>query len=308
MKPSFPNLFIPGAGKSGTSALHECLDQHPGISMSGKKEPHYWTRPEFDEYTDFHTDKYLGYFDWGEHIKYQGESSTGYMQFPHFIERIKKHYEEDPYFIFILRNPIDRCYSHYWWLKGMGSENKSFREAVLADHDIEPRPELKLPEGNYKCYFQYGLYGKWLERFYRAFDSSKIHIIYSEDLKDDPLGTVNQCFDFLGLETLESIIPSEANKSMILRKPGLYKLAKRISFDQLNVPQLVKDITPGFVKNLIRKHLISIVLKYTRTNRSYPEISEADRHWLKDQYKKDVRHLRALTGLSFEKWTDFTDA
>ncbi|NNK88385.1 MAG: hypothetical protein HKO90_08890 [Flavobacteriaceae bacterium] len=308
MKPSFPNLFIPGAGKSGTSALHECLDQHPAISMSSKKEPHYWTRPDFDEYTDFHRTKYMEYFNWEEHIKYQGESSTGYMQFPKFIGRIKSHYEEFPRFIFILRNPVDRCYSHYWWLKGMGSESLSFKEAVLSDLDIEPHPGLKLPEGNYKCYFQYGLYGKWLERFYRAFNSMNIHIVCSEDLKDDPLGTVNGCFEFLGLEPLESIIPSEANKSIILKKPGLYKLAKQLSFNQLNVPQLVKDMTPEFVKKLIRKHLITIVLKYTRTKKTYPIISDTDRLWLKGLYQEDVRHLKELTGMSFEKWTDFIDA
>ena len=30
----FPNLFIPGAAKSGTTTLHELLNLHPDISMS----------------------------------------------------------------------------------------------------------------------------------------------------------------------------------------------------------------------------------------------------------------------------------
>ena len=308
MNTSLPNLYIPGAGKSGTSALHECLDQHPHISMSSKKEPHFWTRLDFDAYTDFHRNNYRDLFDWDKQIKFRGESSTGYMLFPMFIERIKSYYNESPRFIFILRNPIDRCYSHYWWLKGMGSETKVLKEAVLSDLDIEPKPELKLPEGNYKSYFQFGLYAKWLKRFYDAFGRDNIHIICSEDLKEEPLETINSCFLFLGLEPLESIIPSEANKGIIMKKPGLFKLAKRLAFNQLNMPQVVKDITPEFVKTLIRKHLIDIVLKFTRTNRSYPTIEDTQRKWLKGLYSEDVIELKAITGLKFKKWTDFSDS
>ena len=38
----YPNLFIPGAAKSGTTTLHELLDLHPDISMSSVKEPVFW--------------------------------------------------------------------------------------------------------------------------------------------------------------------------------------------------------------------------------------------------------------------------
>ncbi|HEY9134269.1 MAG TPA: hypothetical protein VIM85_00570, partial [Pseudomonadales bacterium] len=79
-----PNLFIPGSAKSGTSSLHEYLNQHPDISMSSEKEPHFFcikrNKKEAFEYEKlFENEK-----------KYRGESSTGYMVFHGVPERIKK--------------------------------------------------------------------------------------------------------------------------------------------------------------------------------------------------------------------------
>ena len=191
-----PNLFIPGAAKSGTSSLHLLLDFHPKICMSSIKEPHFWTKLDFDTYTEETHSNYAKLFNQKPDSIYFGESSTGYMVFPTFIKRIKEYYSNDPKFIFVLRNPVDRCYSHYWWLKGMGSEKLDLKSAFLKDLHIEPKPEVQLPEANYKCYYQYGLYSKWLKKFYENFDSKNIKIITHENLKVNRLKTLNECFEF----------------------------------------------------------------------------------------------------------------
>ena len=36
-----PNLFIVGAAKSGTTSLHNYLNQHPDVFMCTPKEPHF---------------------------------------------------------------------------------------------------------------------------------------------------------------------------------------------------------------------------------------------------------------------------
>lgn len=108
-----PNLFIPGAAKSGSSSLHEYLKFHPDIFMSDIKEPHYFSHKE-----NYYNRKseYYGLFENTRSYKYRGESSTGYMVFPGVIDRIKNDIG-DAKFIFVLRNPIDRCFSHYHWVR-----------------------------------------------------------------------------------------------------------------------------------------------------------------------------------------------
>ena len=39
---SYPNTFIVGAAKAGTTSLHHYLGQHPQVFMSAWKEPHHF--------------------------------------------------------------------------------------------------------------------------------------------------------------------------------------------------------------------------------------------------------------------------
>jgi hypothetical protein len=307
MANTFPNLFIPGAGKSGTSALHELLNFHPEICMSSIKEPHYWTHPNFDSYSEQDQANYLALFKDMEDVQFKGESSTGYMQFPMFIDRIKAHYKQEPKFIFILRNPIDRCYSHYWWLKGLGSEREEFKDAVLKDFSEEPSHETNLPEGNYKNYYQFGLYGKWLSRFYQNFSEDNIMIITSEKLRENSLEAINQCYSFLNLAELDFIPETVSNKTVILKYPALYKFTKRLAFKKFNLPQSLKNTIPQGLKRFFRKELMESVLNHTKTDKTYPDITKENRAFLKEQYEEDIKKLKMITGMNFREWTDFNN-
>ncbi len=305
MEKQLPNLYIPGAGKSGTTTLHELLNQHPEICMSAVKEPHYWTRPQFDHYSQKDHDDYLNLFNSCSGSKILGESSTGYMAFPSFIERIKKTYDDAPYFIFILRNPIDRCYSHFWWLKGIGSENLQLQDAVNHDKHIEPLHTTGLPEGNYKQYYQFGLYHKWLKKFYSHFPHQNIKIITFEQLKTDPLGTINDCLKFLSLKELTTILEVSENKTVILKHPKLYKLSKRLAFTKLNLPTSIRKLIPNKIRLFFREKLMKLVYDKSKTDTTYPKITPNDRDFLKTLYESDVQLLKSLTGLTFNEWTDF---
>tara|TARA_B100000378_G_C18031696_1_gene407719 strand:- start:281 stop:1225 length:945 start_codon:yes stop_codon:yes gene_type:complete len=302
-----PNLYIPGAGKSGTSSLHEYLGKHPEICMSTIKEPHFWTSPNFKNYTKKDFNNYSKLFE-GENNSYRGESSTGYMCFSEFKPRIKKHYKSSPKFIFILRNPIDRAYSQYWWLKGIGSENLSFRKAIQKDFDIEPEEKFRLKEANFKHYYQFGLYGKWIQKFYDDFGKENILIITTENLKNKKLATLNECFKFLKLSTLESLPEIQANNTKILRFPILYKYSKILTWKDFYIKRILKKILPLKLRLAIRNNFYETVYRITKTNKEYPRISNEDREWLKELYKDDVEYLKKISNKNFKSWQDFYTA
>ena len=81
-----PNLFIPGAAKSGTTTLHNLLNNHPDICMSSNKEPVYWNNAEYDNLNDEAKIKYSNIFK-DKTKKIIGESTTSYMFYDSFIER-----------------------------------------------------------------------------------------------------------------------------------------------------------------------------------------------------------------------------
>ncbi|GLB50007.1 sulfotransferase family protein [Neptunitalea lumnitzerae] len=298
-----PNLFIPGAGKSGTSTLHILLNQHPDICMSTMKEPHFWTNPKLDIAKNLQ--EYLDLFE-EKDKKYLGESSTGYMCFPFFIKRIKEHYPTTPKFIFILRNPIDRLYSHYWWLKGIGSENLSLKKAISNDFNIAPNQDLKLAEGAYKMYYQFGLYGKWIQRFYNEFNASNIHIITTEDLANNQTETLNSCFTFLGLKNIASeTIKEKSNSTKILKLPFLYKVSKKLAFNEYGFKKVLKPFFPEKTRRYINENIHTFIYKLTATSKEYPTITKEERLWLKSLYEEDVKLLKTVTNKNFNEWQDF---
>jgi hypothetical protein len=152
------NLFIPGAAKSGTSTLHTLLNEHPEINMSRNKEPHFFANKNFSAYENSEKDSFLTNFDFEQNYSYHGESSTGYFYFEEFKTYLKAYANPKTKLIFILRNPIDRTYSHYCYLKSLGSENEPFKKAVLKNHTKEPSVKDLLPERIVKNYYQYNSY------------------------------------------------------------------------------------------------------------------------------------------------------
>ncbi|WP_456440386.1 sulfotransferase family protein [Psychroserpens sp.] len=306
MASAYPNLFIPGAAKSGTSSLHELLNQHPDICMSSHKEPSFWTSDNFHLINNKRIKKYLNYFNTKPNAIYKGESSTTYMLFPGFKERIKEHYNtKDLRFIFILRNPIDRIYSHYWYVKGVGSENLNLKKAILKDKNLEPNFSHELPEGRFKNYFQYGLYGKWLTSFYESFDESQIKILIFEDFKNNPLKTANECFDFLNLSPINTLQELDTNETAIIKYQKLYKSILKITQGNIKLMKPIYLLIPRFIKTKIKHNISDIIIKYTKTNKKYPKLSPNDRLWIKDMYKDDFELLKKVTGKNFNLWKDF---
>ena len=298
-----PNLFIPGAGKSGTSSLHGYLDSHPQISMSTVKEPHFWSDPKFNTLGNNEFEAYQSLFN--SDSKIRGESSTGYLFFEDFIVNIKKYYSTSPKFIIVLRNPIDRLYSHYWWLRGIGSETSSFKEAVLKDFDITPHQSLQLPEHHYKNYYQFGLYGKQIQKFYKNFGKDNIHIITSELLSSQTLETINSCFSFLGVESLNNIQVQKSNTTIILRYPWIYKNIKKAALRKSKLKQVLKPVFPKAIRKELNENLYPLVYKLTATKKKYPELSQKDRQWIKELYFNDISLLKTITNMDFQEWEDF---
>ncbi len=293
-----PNLFIPGAMKSGTTALHEYLGRHPDIFMSKNKEPNFWCDDQ--RFPDF--ESYEKLFAGGENHRFRGESSTGYMVFDHFIERVERHLER-PKFIFILRNPADRAWSHYWFLRGMGYEKEDFKTAFLKNKDEKPDFGKVGLWKNGNFYYQFGLYGKWLSRFFEHFSRDQILIITHENLLAKPDETMAKCFEFLGLPPLKNNFEwQKTNETTQLRYPNFYFAAVKKIMGESLFRNLARKFLPEKLRRDLREKLVKTIFKISRTDRKYPVLTKEERVWLDGFYREDVKLLRKITGLDFDDW------
>ena len=295
-----PNLFIPGAAKSGTTSLHNLLNQHPEICMSSVKEPGYWKNEKFKDFKNIEKENYLNLFMKSKH-KIFGESTTAYMYYDTFINNINSNYKVSPKFIFILRNPIDRFNSHFWWIKGLGLEKSNFQEALSKDQNNEFKAYNYYP----KYYFQFGLYAKWLKRFYNCFDRSNIKIIIFEDLINNQLKTANSCFEFLGLKKLDTISNHTSNQTALLKNPELYHFLNKSAIGKYSFTKIGKYFLPKKTINWIILNIKNNLKNWKKENVSCPKLSKENRYELKALYFKDVSELKKLTEYNYKEWTDF---
>ena len=301
MKNKFlPNLFIPGAAKSGTTTLHELLNLHPEISMSKVKEPVFWNNKNFEKYIEQDWLNYKKLFV--EKSKICGESTTSYMYYNSFIENINKNYKKSPKFIFILRNPIDRYNSHFWWMKGLGLEKNKIKNVL----NIESRINFEEYDYYPKNYFQFGLYSKWIQRFIDNFGLENIKVITLEKLISNRLNTINSCFDFLGLKKLESIPEKTSNKTTRIKYSFLYHFIRKSSIGKMNYTKIGKIFLSNKSIDRIKNKLKDIITNWKTEEFEYEPLQSEHRNHLKDAgYFSDVKKLKEIFDYSFNEWKDF---
>lgn len=167
----FPTFLIIGAPKAGTTSLAAYLAEHPDVFIAPEKEVHFFNR-NFDKGTDWYRSRFAD----ARGQKAIGEASPTYMYLPHALDRIAETLP-DVRLIAILRNPIDRAYSHYWWMRAM-FESRSFADAARAEMRGAPPPDPG------RAYVLPGRYLDALELVAARFARDALRVVILEDLRD----------------------------------------------------------------------------------------------------------------------------
>jgi hypothetical protein len=227
-----PDFLIIGAQKSGTTALYDYLSKHPMVARAKTKEAHFfdanfekgvvWYRSHFP----FRARRALGRL-FGGRAFVTGEASPGYLFHPRAAERIAAIVPRAR-LIAILRNPIDRAFSHYHHEVRAGREQLSFEEAIESEPErLAGEVERALAGERHdwsrlarQSYLARGRYAEQLERYFARFDRAQILVLRSEDLLADPEGTLRRASGFLGLPPIE---PAESVRAFPKRNAGRYE-------------------------------------------------------------------------------------
>ena len=112
--PRFPDFFVVGAPRCGTTAFCKYLARNPQICFSQPKEPHYFTRLDRDPTEAELRRDYLDRFFWHQDDTHRsvGEGSVSYLYLPDVIERIRR-INPEARFIALVRNPLQMLPSYH---------------------------------------------------------------------------------------------------------------------------------------------------------------------------------------------------
>jgi hypothetical protein len=220
---TMPDFLVVGAMRSGTSSLAGDLRAHPDVYLSQEKELHF-----FDLRYERGTGWYEAQFIAGDSKSAVGEATQTYMYDPKALARIADQIP-DVRLIAILRDPVERAYSHYWLNRSLGKEKLDFRDAIEREASRLGSND-KLERFTYS-YIDRGQYLEQLERVDRLFPVSQLHILLFEDLRDRPVETFGSICRFLGIPegVVETdVLTAPVNRYQRFRSVGLRRIYRRL--------------------------------------------------------------------------------
>lgn len=232
-----PNVVIIGSQRSGSSSLHKYLSQHPQMVPPVLKEVHYfdlnyhrkneWYRKHFC------TQKYVTGPN-GENLpRYAFETTPYYLFHPAVPQRAAKTLPANTKYIAILRNPVERAFSHYQLEHRKGLEPLTFEEAIYAEESrlageqqrLMNEPDYYSFEHHHHSYVERGRYDLQIEHWLNHINRNQLLILQAEDLFANPQATSERVFEFIGIsknvDIEYDVVNAGGHKSKI--KPYLHQ-------------------------------------------------------------------------------------
>lgn len=281
-----PDFFIVGAGKSGTTSLYFYLIQHPSIFMPKNKEPHFFAdRPEGFRRLYSSLESYLSIFADCPEGAVTGEASTTYLPSPTAAHRIRE-VQPRARIIMVLRNPVDRAYSLYWYNRKMLWETLSFEEALAAENARLKGLQRLL------YYVESGMYYEQVMRYLQTFGNDAVKIYLFEDLQKDAAAVCRSIFQFLGVDP---DFPVDTSKVYNLGGEHRNKLLGRVLKGTFPGRSIVRRFVPRRLRLLRNDWMDSSLLKP-------PEMNPDTRAVLVERFRPDVERLQSLLNRDLSHW------
>lgn len=300
-----PNFMIIGAQKSASTFVHECLREHPDVFMPKGETPFF----EDPFYAQSDIEQLEALFNNVKDETMLGIKRPDYLGEAECPARIHKHIP-DPKFIVILRNPVERAISAYYWYMRMGYIPTRPLEEGMRDI-VDGLYEDQYPKS--REIIRYGLYYQHIKRYLCYFDRENFLIMFHSDFRADSLQSMKRVYRFLSVK--DDHVPKSLHKRP---KRSIYSLA-RIQLSRLRNPYIHTYYTyDGNMMNFLPKknagvvlvkgvfYLIDRLLFEPVCDNARPELSVYLRTKLLDVYIKDINGLERFLGQELPEWKKAT--
>jgi hypothetical protein len=250
--------------------------------MSQRKETGVFLE-NYDKGLKWLVENYLTHYD-GESVT--GEATTGQMQYPPSARRMAGVVPEAR-LVFILRDPVERIFSHYRFHRQSGRLGPDDDFSTLIRNEDSEWRTIQIDNGRYHTH---------LTRFEEHFDRSQMKVLLLDDLKSDAVSVFRELYEFSGVDPSFAPDLSQAhNKGGMPRHEGLYRalqacwrpVRERIGMDVLDATQALRDRAREWLTEASERS----------------EMSPADRGYLRELYREPNRRLEKWLAADLSHWT-----
>jgi len=299
MTKNLPNFLIVGAAKSGTSSLHNYLNQHPDIFMpdfndkgENVKEPQFFVKDSVQSRIHFGIwkwEEYIRLFRKSKGYKAIGEASVFYLYYSkEAILNIKKYLGKDVKIIIILRNPIYRAFSAYKHVSKGVKENLSFEDALKLEEKRYSENLSITPMIRYK---DMGMYFGSVSDYIQEFKN--VHIVLQDDFAQNTSSELKKIYNFLQVKNFQVDTKKKYNVGV---SQWNQSLLKRFFISENLFKNFFKKYTNKRTKILLWK-LINFLFKTKNQH-----IRKETKDYLIDYFRNDINELAKLINRDLSLW------
>lgn len=200
----FPDFFVVGAPRCGTTSLCRYLARNPQVCFSRPKEPHYFSRldhtPTQDDLERDYLDRCFGHYRTSHRAV--GEGSVSYLYLPGVIERVNQ-INPEARFIVLVRSPLSMLPSYHLRMRFLLQEDEpDFADAW--NLEVSRKRGENIPK---RCldsrllqYSEAAKFGVQVERLFQVAGRDRSHVIVFDDFKANPLASYRGVLEFLGVD------------------------------------------------------------------------------------------------------------
>jgi len=284
----WPNFFIVGAVKCGTTWLWARLRKHPEVFLPELKEPHFFLGPqphfqEGDEVVDQHCagdlEAYHQLYQGAQGFRAIGDASPSYLWDEGAPYRIREVCPQAR-IVIILRDPVIRAHSRYLMNFEIGIETLPFWEALQRDRERERRFWWTA-----RLYVECGLYYSQVRRFLELFGKEQVLVLLFEDLIKRPHDLLSRVTDHIGVDAAyldASDLSDPLNPYRRQRFGRAYNLTSRLISRQVR-----QRLFPPAVSRWLRYNSLLYDTKK-------PPLDAESRRYLEEIYDPDIAKLEEL--------------
>lgn len=293
-----PNFIGIGAAKCATTWAYRCLLEHPQICGPYEKELNFFSTQDHPLFKNSEKKKkiifskglnsYLEYFSHCSPDLIKGEFSTAYLSDPGSAKLIKANFP-DVKIIAILRDPVKRAHSFYWFAKDfmMKERNLTFEDAL---------------EKNPLIYIDWGMYYKQLRPYFDLFPLENIGVFFVDDLKKDPVLFMQDIYEFLGAD--KKFVAPTAKKIENAASEVRFKFLRIVTDFFVDVLYRLKL---SFIINILKKIGLQKAVHYFHykinvKSAKKPKINSETEKKLRGIFREDIEKLEKLLNRDLSSW------
>jgi len=212
-----------------------------------------------------------------------GECSTSYL-FSKMAAKNIHEYNPLSKIIIIIRDPVERAFSHYMMALRFGFTTLPFREAIEKD-----RRKRSKGWGISELFIELGEYYEQIERYLKLFPETNVAIYLFDELKYKTDYLMNKITGFLGFDTRELSSTKKHNRAKIPKYKALNKI-------------VVDTGLKNFSKKVFPESVINKLKKVSFSDENLPVLEPEDREFLQDIYHNNITKTAELIGTDLSPW------